>query len=97
MDVVNNSSILRSCASRYNVHSRITKNLLDDYEYNQLSITRQEKETMVDTNNHKPINRWAQERLGLNHGNQIYTDWELLTACHIRVLCNTSYDQLKSE
>ena len=97
MDVVNNSSTLRACASRYNVHSRIIMNFLDEYESHQLSRTRQEKEPLVDTNNQNQITRWAQERLGLNHGNQPYTDWELLTACQIWVLCNTSYAQLKSE
>ena len=29
--------------------------------------------------------------------NQTYTDWEMLTACKIRVLSNTSYAHLKSE
>ena len=51
----------------------------------------------MDTNNQNQINRWAQERLVLNHGNQPYTDWEMLTAYHIRVLCNTSYAHLKYE
>ena len=32
MDVVKNSSTLRNCTSKYNVHSRIIKNLLDEYE-----------------------------------------------------------------
>ena len=97
MDVVKNSSTLRNCASKYNVHSRIIKNLLDEYESHQLSRTRQEKEHLVDTNNQNQITRWAQEGLGLKHSNQPYTDWELLTACQIRVLSNTSYAQLKYE
>ena len=96
MDVVKNSSVLRACASRYNVCSRIIKNLLDEYESHQISRTRQEKEPLVDTNNQNHITGWAQEQIGLNYSNQTYTDWELLTACKIQVLCNTSYDQLKS-
>ena len=52
---------------------------------------------MGDTNNNNKITIWAQERLGLNHGNQTYTDWELLTACKIQVLSNTSYAHLKYE
>ena len=96
MDVVKNSSTFRACASRYNFHSRIIKNILDEYESHQISRTRQEKEPLVDTNNHNQNTRWSQEQLGLNHGNHPCTDWELLTACHIRVLCNTSYAQLKS-
>ena len=51
---------------------------------------------LVDTNNHNHITRWAQERLSLNHSNQPYTNWELLTTCQIWVLCNTYYDKLKS-
>ena len=51
----------------------------------------------METNNQNHITRWAQERLGLMHGNQTYTDWELFTACNIRVLSNTSYAHLKSE
>ena len=97
MDDVKNSSTFRTCASKYNVRSRIIKNLLDEYEYRQLFITRQEKETLVETNNQNQITRWDQERLDLNHSNQPNTDGELLTACHIRVLSNTYYDQLKSE
>ena len=88
---------MRSCSSRYNLHSRIIKNLLDEYEYHHISRTRQEKEPLVYTNNQNQITRWDQERLGLNHSNQPYTNWELLTACHIWVLSNTSYAQLKSE
>ena len=79
MDVVKNSSTLRACSSRYNVHSRIIKNLRDKYEYHHISRTRQEKEPLVDTNNQNHITRWAQERLGLNHSNQPYTNWEMLT------------------
>ena len=52
---------------------------------------------MVDTNDQNQITRWAQERLGLNHINRPYNNWDLLTACQIRVLCNTFYDQLKYE
>ena len=52
---------------------------------------------MVDTKNQRQITIWAQERLGLNHNYQPYTDWELLTECQIQVLSNTSYAQLKSE
>ena len=33
MDSVKNSSALRACAFKYNVDSRIIKNLLDEYEY----------------------------------------------------------------
>ena len=51
----------------------------------------------METNNQNQITRWAQERIGFNHGNQTYTDWELLTACKILVLSNTSYDPLKYE
>ena len=51
----------------------------------------------MDTNNQNHITRWAQEGLCLNHSNHPYTDWELLTACQIRVLLNTSHAQLKSE
>ena len=97
MDVVTNSSTLRACSFRYKVHSRIIHNLLDEYYSHQLSRTRQEKKHMVETNNHNQITRWSQERLGLNHGNHTYTDWELLNACKIRVLLNTSYAQLKYE
>ena len=97
MDVVKNSSTLRTCTSKYRVHSRIINNLLYEYEPHQISRTRQEKEPLVDTNNQNQFTRWAQEELYLNHSNQPYIDWELLTACHIRVLPNISYDQLKSE
>ena len=97
MDVVTNSSTLRACSFRYKVHSIIIKNLLGEYYSRQLSRTRQEKEPLAETNNPNQITRWAQERLGLRHGNQTYTDWELLTACKIRVLSNTSYAHLKSE
>ena len=97
MGVVENSSTLRTCAPKYNIHSRIFENLLDEYESRPLSGTRKEKESLVDTNNQNQLARWAQERLDLNYSNQPYTDWGLLTACHIRVLPNTSYDQLKSE
>ena len=97
MDVVKNSSTLRNCASKYNVHSRIIKNPLDENESHQISRTRQEKEPLVDNNNQNQITILAQERLGLNHSNQTYTDWELLTACQIRVLSNTSFAQLKYE
>ena len=51
----------------------------------------------MDTNNKNHITRWAQERLGLNDRNHPYTNWELLNACQIQVLSNTSYAQLKSE
>ena len=54
-------------------------------------------EPLVDTTIQNQITRWAQERLGLNHSNQPYTDWEMLAACQIQVLSNTSYAQLKSE
>ena len=81
MYVVKNFSTLRACTSRYNVHSIIIKNLLDEYEYQHMSRTRKEKEPLVGTNNQNYITRWAQERLGLNHGNHPYTYWELLTAC----------------
>ena len=91
VDVVKNSSTLRACDSRYNVHSRIIKNLLDEYESHQLSRTRQGMEPLVNTNNHNQIKIWSQEQLGLNHGNQPYIDWEMLNACQIWVLCNTSY------
>ena len=97
MNVVKNSSALMACSSRYNVCSRIIKNLLDEYAYHQLLRTRQEKKPLVDTNNQNQITRWAQEQLDVNHSNQPYTNWGLLTACQIRVLSNTSYDQLKSE
>ena len=97
MDVITNSSTLRACSFRYKVHPRIIQNLLDEYHYHQLSRTRQEKEPLAETNNPNQITRWAQERLGLSRGNQTYTDWELLTACKIRVLSNTSYAHLKSE
>ena len=33
----------------------------------------------------------------MNHSKHPYTNWELLTACHIRILLNTYYAQLKSE
>ena len=52
---------------------------------------------MVDTNNQNQITRWSQERLSLNHSNQAYIDWDMLTAFQNRVLSNTSYAQLKSE
>ena len=51
----------------------------------------------MDTNNQHQITRWAQEQLGLNHRYQKYTDWELLTACKLRVLSNTYYAHLTSE
>ena len=51
----------------------------------------------MDTNDQHYITRWAQEQLGLNHRYQTYTDWELLTACKLRVLTNTSYAHLTSE
>ena len=55
------------------------------------------KEPLVDTNNQNQITRWSQEWLDLNHSNQLYTDWEILTACQIRVLSNKSCYQLKPE
>ena len=97
MDVVTNSSTSRACSFRYKVHSRIIQNLLDEYYSHQLPRTRQEKESLVDTNNQHQITRWAQEQLGLNHHYQTYTDWELLTACKIWVLLNISYAHLQSE
>ena len=97
MDFSTNSSTLRACSFRYKVHSRITQNLLDEYYSHQISRTRQDKYPLVDTNNQHQITRWAQERLGLNHDNQTYTDWELLTACNIRVLSNTYYAHLTSD
>ena len=97
MDVVKNSSTLRACASKCSVHSIIIKNLLDEYESNWISRTSQEKEPLVDTNNNNQITRWDQERLYLNHSNQPYTDWEMLTACQILVLSNTFDDNLKYE
>ena len=51
----------------------------------------------MDTNNQNQITIWTQERLGLNHSNQPFTDWDMLTVCHIWVLSNTYYAQLKSE
>ena len=51
----------------------------------------------MDTDNQHQITRWSQEQLGLNHCYQTYTDWELLTACKLRVLSNTSYAHLTSE
>ena len=50
------------------------------------------KEPLVYTSNQTQITRWYQERLDANHRNQSYTNWELMTACHIRVLLNASYD-----
>ena len=97
MDVITNSTTLRASSFRYKVHSRIIQNLLDDYYYCQLSRTRKDKEHMVDTNNQHYITRWAQKKLGLNHRNQTYTEWELLTACKLRVLTNTSYAHFTSE
>ena len=96
MDFVQNSSPLRTCASKYNVHTRIIKNTLDEYESHQLSITRQEKEPLVDTNNQNQITGWSQERLNLNHCNHQYTNWDLMTAWQIQVLLNATYDKLKS-
>ena len=81
MNVVNKYSPLRTCASRYHIQSRVIKNLLDEYESNQLSRISQEKDPLVDTNTQNHITRWAQQRLGLNHINRPYTDWEMLTAC----------------
>ena len=97
MDVGKNSSALRACAFKHNVPSRIIKDLLDEYESHQLSRTRQEKEPLVDTNDQNQIIRWAQERIDFNHSNKPCSDWELLTACKIWFLSNTSYDQLKYE
>ena len=50
MDVIKNSLILKSCASRYNVHSRSIKKLLDEDVSRQLSRTRQEKEPLRSCN-----------------------------------------------
>ena len=49
MDVVKNSSPLRTCAAIYHIHSRVIKNLIDEYESHQISRTRQEKEPLVNT------------------------------------------------
>ena len=97
MDFVNNSLPLRTCASKYKFHSRITNNLLDECESHQLSRSRQEKEPLLDTNNKNRITRRSQERLDLNDINQMYTNWELMNECQIWVLSNASYYQLKSE
>ena len=51
----------------------------------------------MDTNNQHQITRWSQEQIGLNHRYQTYTDWELLTACKLRVLYNTSHANFTSE
>ena len=97
MDFVKNYLPLVTCASKYKVNSRIIKNLLDEYKYHQLSRTRQEKEHLLDTNNHNHITRWSQEQLDFNDINKLYTDCELMTACQIWVLSNAPYDQLKYE
>ena len=88
MDVVKKYSALEACAFKYNVHSIIIRNLLDEYESHKISRTRQEKEPLVDTNSQNQITRWTQKRLDVNHSNQPYTDWGLLTACQIWVLLN---------
>ena len=87
VDVVTNSSTLRACSFKWKIHSRIIKNLLDEYYPHNLFRTRQEKEPLVETSNQNHITRWAQEQLGLNHGNHTYTDWEMLTACKIQGTC----------
>ena len=79
----------------YKVQSRIIKKILDEYESHHISRTRQEKEPLADTKNQNQTTRWAQEQLGLNHGNHPYTNWELLNACKIRVLCRTYYDRVE--
>ena len=96
-DVVKNSSPLWTWASKYKVHSSNTMNILYEYESHNIYITRQENKPIVDTNNQNQITRWAQELLDMNHSNHLYTNWELMTACQIRVLSNASYDQLKSD
>ena len=53
MYVVKNVSTLKTCTSRYNVHSIIIKNLPYEYVYHHISRTRKEKEHLVDTNNQK--------------------------------------------
>ena len=97
MDVITNSSTLRACSFRYIVHLRIIQKFLDEYYSHQLSRERQDKEHLVDTNNQHQITRWAQKQLGLNHRYQTYTEWDLSTACKLRVLTNTSYAHLTSE
>ena len=86
MDFVKNSSMLRACASKYNVHSRIINHLLDEYESNNIPIAKQEEEHLVDTNNQNQITRWYQKQLYLNHSNHRYNYWEMLTSCQIQVL-----------
>ena len=83
MDVVKNYSALRACAFKYNIHSRITNKLPDEYESHKLSRTRQENEPLVDTNNQNKITTYSQERLDVNHNNQLCTDWGLLTVRQI--------------
>ena len=97
MDVITNSTTLRACSFRYKVHSRIIQNLLDEYYSHQLNRESQYKEHLVDTNNQHQITRWAKKQLGLNHRYQTYTEWELSTACKLRVLTNISYAHLTSE
>ena len=51
---------------------------------------------MVETINHIQITRWAKDILSMNYGNKLYTYWELMTACGVRVFPNESYEDMKS-
>ena len=52
---------------------------------------------MVESINQIQITSLSKARLYMEHGNQPYTYWELMTACGVRVFLNASYEDLKSD
>ena len=97
MDVIQNISTIRADSSNYKVHSRITKTLLVEFESHQNRRISKEKKPLIVSINQIQITRWAKDRLSVNHGSESYTDWEVMTACGVRLLLNSSYKYLKSE
>ena len=97
MDVIQNTSTIRVASSNYKVHSRIIKNLIVEFEANQYIRIRKENKTPVEKINQIQITRWAKDRLSVNHGNWVYTYWDLMTTGGLRVLLNESYEDMKSE
>ena len=97
MDVTRNTSTIQAASYNYKVHSRITKNLLAKFESHQDNKTIKEKKPLLETIKQTQITRQAKDRLSVNHGNKLYTDWELMNACEVRVLLNVSYKYMKSE
>ena len=96
-DVIRNTFTIRDASSNYKVHSRIIENLLAEFESHQQSRTSKEKKPLVESISQIRITRWAKNILSMKHGNQLYTYWEPITACGVRMLLNESYEDTKAE